>query len=277
MPDFALLNDAPIGIFDSGVGGLSVWRAIRALLPHESLIYFADSHYAPYGKRSDDFIIQRTLSISRWLIKARAKAIVVACNTATVHTIALLRDEFKVPIIGVEPGLKLAAQQSVTGVVGVLATASTLQSAKFRHLLAQYTPACLFICQAGHGLVEAIERGDTRSSSVISLLETYLTPMLEAGADTLVLGSTHYTFLSDAIRQIVGERLTLIETGEAIARQLDKQLSEYQLHTSHQTQPLLRFCSSATHSSLPPLLHQELNLPEAEVECINIPAPQFAR
>ncbi len=276
MSHLASLNDAPIGIFDSGVGGLSVWRAIHARLPNEALIYFADSHYAPYGKRSDDFIIQRTLAISRWFIKAQVKAIVIACNTATVHAVGRLRDEFKVPIIGIEPGLKLAAEQSTTGVAGVLATASTLHSAKFHHLLEQYAPACLFLCQAGHGLVEAIESGDTTSSKVTSLLKTYLTPMLDAGADTLVLGSTHFTFLSAAIRQIAGDRLKLIETGEAIARQLEKQLSEHQLQASRQASPLLRFCSSAAHSGLSALLSNTLDLPGAAVEHINIPLLQPA-
>ncbi|WP_323072459.1 glutamate racemase [Mycetohabitans endofungorum] len=222
-------NAAPIGVFDSGVGGLSVLRAIRAALPDEALLYCADSRYAPYGERDDAFIAARTLGIGRWLASRHVKAIVVACNTATAHTVSMLRERLQMPIIGVEPGIKPAALQSRTRVAGVLATASTLQSARFNALLAQYGGDCRFVCQAGHGLVDAIEAGDIGSPVVMQRLSACLQPILDAGADTLVLGCTHYPFLLDAVRMITADRLHIIDTGDAIARQLVRRLTDLQL------------------------------------------------
>ncbi|MEJ2768038.1 glutamate racemase [Mycetohabitans sp. B46] len=222
-------NAAPIGVFDSGVGGLSVLRAIRAALPDEALLYCADSRYAPYGERDDAFIAARTLGIGRWLATQHVKAIVVACNTATAHTVSMLRERLQMPIIGVEPGIKPAALQSRTRVAGVLATASTLKSARFNALLAQYSGDCRFVCQAGHGLVEAIEAGDIGSPVVMQRLAACLQPILDANADTLVLGCTHYPFLLDAVRTITADPLHVIDTGKAIARQLVRRLVDQQL------------------------------------------------
>jgi glutamate racemase len=223
------VRQAPVGVFDSGVGGLSVLGAIRASLPDETLLYCADSQYAPYGQRDDAFIAQRTLAIGAWLVDQGVKAIVVACNTATAHTAPLLRARLGVPIVGVEPGIKPAAQQTVTRVAGVLATASTLKSARFQTLLERHSANCRFVCQSGNGLVEAIEAGDTGSPELIALLTRYLDPVLAGGADTLVLGCTHYPFLSAAIRSIAGHRLNLIDTGVAVARQLARVLNDQDL------------------------------------------------
>ncbi|MGI4985535.1 MAG: glutamate racemase, partial [Janthinobacterium lividum] len=213
---------APVGVFDSGVGGLSVLRAIRQELPEESLLYCADSRYAPYGERSNAFLVDRSLAIGGWLIERGAKALVVACNTATTHAIAELRAAFPVPIVGVEPGIKPATRASRSGVVGVLATAATLRSGKFQHLLATHAGDRRLVCIAGVGLVEAIEQGDTGSPALAALLATYLQPMLDADADTLALGCTHYPFLIPLIRSLVGERLHIIDNSTPVARQLGR-------------------------------------------------------
>ncbi|WP_353192554.1 glutamate racemase [Pandoraea pnomenusa] len=219
-------SNAPIGVFDSGLGGLSVLQAVRALLPHESLLYVADSHFAPYGERPDAFIEQRSLAIGRWLRERGAKALVVACNTATAHGVAALRADADWPVVGVEPGIKPAAAASASGVIGVLATAATLRSARFADLLARHTAqGQRFLCQPGHGLVERIEAGDVDSTAVVTLLEQFIEPMLAQGADTLVLGCTHYPFLIPAIERRFGNALTLIDTGAAIARQLQRRLA----------------------------------------------------
>ncbi|CAH2775406.1 MAG: Glutamate racemase (EC [uncultured Caballeronia sp.] len=222
-------SNAPIGIFDSGLGGLSVLRAVRAALPDERLIYAADSLYAPYGERDDDFIADRTLAICEWLLSQGAKALVVACNTATSQSIAQTRESLAVPVIGVEPGIKPAAITSQTRVVGVLATAVTLRSARFQALAERHTGDCRFILQPGYGLVQAMERCDTDSPELVALLRSYVQPMLDANADTLVLGCTHYPFLDEAIRSIAGDRLTLVDTSVAIARQLERQLDSFGL------------------------------------------------
>lgn len=263
-PAASLRADAPIGIFDSGVGGLSVLRAIRAQLPDESLLYCGDSRYAPYGERDDDFVADRTLAIGDWLVAQGAKAIVVACNTATAQTIHLMRARLPVPLVGVEPGIKPAAASSASGVVGVLATAVTLRSAKFQHLLAQHDAHCKFICQAGHGLVEAIERGATEtaaaSAELDALLRAYLAPMLAAGADTLVLGSTHFPFLDQAIHRIAGTRLNLIETGTAVARQLGRLLQAQGLQAGPGAPAAHRLCSTGDGTRLQALAQRLLHL-----------------
>jgi glutamate racemase len=228
-PVLTLDKHAPVGIFDSGLGGLSVLRAVRAALPDERLIYVADSLYAPYGERDDDFIADRTLAIGEWLVSRGVKALVVACNTATAQSIALARERLPIPVVGVEPGIKPAALLSQSRVVGVLATAVTLRSARFQALIDRHAGDCRFMLQPGHGLVQAVERCDTHSPEVIALLAEYLQPMLDARADTLVLGCTHYPFLDQAIRSIVGDRVALIDTSVAIARQLERQLDQYDL------------------------------------------------
>lgn len=215
-----------MGVFDSGVGGLSVLRAIRACLPYEALIYYADSFYAPYGLRDDAFINARSTAIAEWLIAQGAKAIVVACNTATAQTIEHLRAILEVPVIGVEPGLKPAAEASRSRQVGVLATAATLRSRRFEQLLARFASQCQFHCTAGLGLVEAIEAGEPNGRAVEALLRAYLEPMLAAGVDTLVLGCTHYPFARETIERVSAGQLTIIDTGEAIARQLAHRLDE---------------------------------------------------
>jgi glutamate racemase len=263
---------APVGIFDSGLGGLSVLRAVRSQLPDEALIYVADSLYAPYGERDDDFIADRTLAIGEWLVGQGAKALVVACNTATAQSIALVREKLPIQLIGVEPGVKPAALQSKSRVAGVLATRVTLRSARFQGLLERYASDCRFLCQPGHGLVEAVERCDIGSPELRALIESYLQPMLDAGADTLVLGCTHYPFLDAAIRDIAGDRLTLIDTSVAIARQLERVLNQQGLRSpARDAVPQPRFCSTSDGAHLKQLAATLLDI-DAPVERVHIPS-----
>lgn len=272
-------SSAPVGIFDSGLGGLSVLRAVRAQLPDEALIYVADSAYAPYGLKDDDFIVDRTLAIGEWLISQGAKALVVACNTATAQAISLVRERLAIPLIGVEPGIKPAALLSKTRVAGVLATQVTLRSARFQTLQERYAGDCRFLCQPGHGLVEAIERCDVDSDEVRALLKSYLDPMLDAGADTLVLGCTHYPFFDRVIRDIAGNRLMLIDTSIAIARQLERVLDANGLRASA-AEPgaipaLPRFYSTSDGEHLRQLASTLLGL-EAPVERVQVPSRRTA-
>jgi glutamate racemase len=224
--------DAPIGVFDSGVGGLSVLRHIRAQLPREDLIYFADSGFAPYGNKPEQVVAERSLAVAGFLVEHGAKALVVACNTATVAAIKLLRAHYPLlPIVGVEPGLKPAAAASRNGKIGVLATDVTLAGAKFLALREQISSAsdAEFLLQACPGLVDQIERGEFDTPATEVMLDKYILPLLERGADTLVLGCTHYPFVRAGIERIVARATTrdvvLVDTGDAVARQLARLLA----------------------------------------------------
>lgn len=266
-------NDAPIGIFDSGLGGLSVLREIRALLPHESLLYIADSKYAPYGEKPERFVEARTLQVCRWLADQGCKALVIACNTATVHAVQTLRETLPLPIIGVEPGLKPAAAASRSKVVGVLATANTLKGAKFARLLASLDGESRFLCTAGIGLVDAIERGDVGSAAVRASLAGFLQPMLDAGADTLVLGCTHYPFLTDTLVEMIGGRMALIDTGAAVARQLARRLAEHGIAAAPGAAPFTRYATTKEARHLQDMVAALLHV-DAQAETIVIePAP----
>lgn len=220
------MNPAPVGIFDSGVGGLSVLRHIRQALPAESLLYCADSHYAPYGSKTPEAIRERSHKLTEFLLEQGAKAIVVACNTATAAAAAALREQFDVPVVAMEPAVKPAAAATRSGVIGVLATVGTLQSAQFAALLENYGQGVRVVTQACHGLVECVERGELEAASTRALLESYVTPLLAEGADTMVLGCTHYPFVRGLIQEIAGPGVTLVDTGAAVARQLSRRLRE---------------------------------------------------
>jgi glutamate racemase len=226
-----LPQDAPVGIFDSGVGGLSILRHIRAQLPHEHLIYVADSGFAPYGDKPEDVVAERSLAIARFLVSKGAKALVVACNTATVSAVRLMRTRFPdLAIVGVEPGLKPAAAASRNGKVGVLATERTLAGAKFLKLRDEIALAtgAQFLLQPCRGLVDQIELGELDSQEVLAMLKRYIAPLLAEGADTLVLGCTHYPLVQASIEQVIADEgyrdIALVDTGEAVARQLGRLL-----------------------------------------------------
>jgi len=213
-----------IGVFDSGVGGLSVLRHIREMLPNERLIYVADSGHVPYGDKSPEYIQQRSLTLARFLIEQGADAIVIACNTATAAAVATLRKQFSLPIIGMEPAVKPAVAATRSGVVGVLATVGTLESARFSALLERYGEEVEIITQGCPGLVEQVEQGALDSAQTRELITRYTAPLLARGADTLILGCTHYPFLAPLIREVVGANITLVDTGSAVARQLGQRI-----------------------------------------------------
>lgn len=214
----------PIGVFDSGVGGLSVLREIRAALPHESLLYVADSGHVPYGDKSQAYIRQRSLALSRFLLEQGAKAIVIACNTATAAAAGLLRAIFDVPIVAMEPAVKPAVTATRSGVIGVLATVGTLRSAQFAALLDRFGRGVEVVTQGCPGLVEQVEAGDLDGPATRALIERYTAPLVSRGADTIVLGCTHYPFLRPLIADVVGPDVALIDTGAAVARQLRRVL-----------------------------------------------------
>ncbi|MFA5325112.1 MAG: glutamate racemase [Bacteroidales bacterium] len=211
-----------IGVFDSGVGGLSVWRELVLLMPKGKYIYVSDGEYCPYGHKSSDFIIERATAITMFLLEKKVDIIVVACNTATAAAISYLREHFSVPFVGMEPAIKPAALHSETGVVGVLATAGTFKGKLYLDTLARFATDVKVIEQVGEGLVELVEEGKLRGLHVEALLHKYIDPMIEQGADHIVLGCTHYPFLYDTIKKIVGERAEIINPAPAVAKQTQK-------------------------------------------------------
>jgi len=226
-------NDAPVGVFDSGVGGLSVLGEISQLLPRESLLYMADCGNIPYGEKTPEFIRQRCVAIAEFFHAKGAKALVLACNTATVAGVSDLRERYPDwPIVGMEPAVKPAAAATQSGIVGVLATTGTLQSAKFAALLDRFAADVQVITQPCPGLVELIETGDLISPAIRQMLQGYVEPLLTAGCDTIILGCTHYPFLKPLLREMIPASITLIDTGAAVARQLQRLLSQRDLLAS---------------------------------------------
>ena len=213
-----------IGVFDSGVGGLSMLRHIRQLLPNERLIYVADSAHVPYGEKSREYIEARSLAIARFLQQQGADAIVVACNTASAASASTLRSRFDLPVIAMEPAVKPAVSATRSGIVGVLATTGTLASARFAALLERYAGEVEIVTQGCPGLVEQIETGELNSVHTRALIARYTEPLLARGADTLILGCTHYPFLASLISEVVGSNIVLVDTGAAVARQLQRRI-----------------------------------------------------
>lgn len=214
-----------IGIFDSGVGGLSVLREIRKVLPDQSYIYYSDNAHCPYGEKSREYIISRARDITEFLLSKGCEIIVVACNTATAAAISVLREEYPIRFIGMEPAIKPAAQMTKTGTIGVLATAGTLKSEKYLRHKEKYASDIRIIERAGEGFVELVERGITSGPEAEATVRNSLVPLLSAGADTIVLGCTHYPFLSDTISIVAGNlyphrQVTIIDPAPAVARHL---------------------------------------------------------
>lgn len=218
-------NNKPIGIFDSGIGGTSIWAAIHQLLPNEKTIYLADSKNAPYGQKSKAEIIALSIKNVEFLLKMDCKLIVVACNTATTNAIQELRAKYAVPIIGIEPAIKPAATNSKTQTIGILATQGTLNSELFHKTTEKYHNTKI-IEQVGHGLVQLIENGNINSLEMTQLLHSYLTPMIQANIDYLVLGCSHYPYLIPKIKEILPAHIQIIDSGEAVAKQTRNVLQE---------------------------------------------------
>ncbi|WP_298221661.1 glutamate racemase [Flavobacterium sp.] len=226
-----MANNNPIGLFDSGIGGTSIWSAIHDLMPFEDTIYLADSKNAPYGLKSKDEIIALSIKNTEFLLERNAKIIVVACNTATTNAIKELRAKYDIPFIGIEPAIKPAAIQSKTQKIGILATKGTLSSELFNKAVEIYQDT-IIIEQIGHGIVELIESGKLNSSEMNHLLHSYLEPMIKENIDYLVLGCSHYPYLIPQLKKILPPNIKIIDSGEAVARQTYNVLNAYSnLHT----------------------------------------------
>jgi len=244
------MSEQAIGVFDSGVGGISIWKEITTLLPNEHTMYLADSLNAPYGQKSREKILEFSIKNTELLIQKGCKIIVVACNTATTNAIDYLRTTYSIPFIGIEPAIKPAALQTNTNAIGILATKGTLSSKLFHKTSKEFTKGINVIEQIGEGLVPLIESGQLNSSEMENLLNKYLNPMLEQHIDYLVLGCSHYPFLIPKIREIVGNNVTIIDSGEAVARQTKAILSKFDLLNKSYSKPLHKLYSNANVTTL---------------------------
>ncbi|SFZ90828.1 glutamate racemase [Flaviramulus basaltis] len=223
------MNTQPIGIFDSGVGGTSIWKEIHALLPNENTLYLADSANAPYGPKGKDAIIDLSIKNTEYLLKKKCKLIVIACNTATTNAIDYLRENYKIPFIGIEPAIKPAALQTKSNAIGILATKGTLSSQLFSKTSNLFASNVNVIEQHGDGIVELIESGKLFSNEMTSLLKEYLKPMINARIDYLVLGCTHYPYLMPLLLELLPKHVKIIDSGEAVARQTKAILEKHDI------------------------------------------------
>ena len=239
-----------IGVFDSGVGGISIWKEIIKLLPYEDTIYLADSKNAPYGQKSKDKILEFSIKNTELLIKKGCKIVVVACNTATTNAISFLRENYDIPFIGIEPAIKPAALQTATNAIGILATKGTLSSELFHSTSQKFTEGIQVIEQVGEGIVPLIEDGKIDTPAMTALLKKYLSPMLDANIDSLVLGCSHYPFLIPNIKKIIGPNVTIIDSGEAVAKQTKSVLKQHNLLNTQRIPPQHQLYSNIDISTL---------------------------
>ncbi len=258
-------DECPIGIFDSGIGGLSVLKEIHQLLPHENLIYVGDSAHAPYGDRSAKYVRERSQAIATFLLDQGVKAIVVACNTATAEAATQLRSTMDVPVIGLEPAIKPAAQLSKNGIIGVLATQRTIDSERLLGLTERYANDKKVLAQACPRLVEQVEANKLDHPDTKALLNKYILPLLEQGADALILGCTHYPFLLPTIRNIIGDDIEVLETGKPVAEQLKRILIQNNLMIDdREKSSKLSFYNSSTDNqylnTMKKLWHKPINI-----------------
>ncbi|KUO69058.1 MAG: glutamate racemase [Lutibacter sp. BRH_c52] len=243
-----------IGLFDSGIGGTSIWKEVVKLLPNENTIYLADSKNAPYGEKSSEEIIALSVKNTEFLLSKGCKLIIVACNTATTNAIDYLRKNYAIPFIGIEPAIKPAALLSKTGAIGILATKGTLSSKLFEKTTKEYTKNITTIEQDGEGLVPLIEEGKLNSPEINTLLSTYLKPMLQFNIDHLVLGCTHYPYLIPQIKKIIGENISIIDSGEAVAKQTKAVLEKQNLLSTSTTKSHHQFYTNAETKVLKEIL-----------------------
>lgn len=227
-----------IGVFDSGVGGLSVFRELYALMPEQDYVYLSDAAHCPYGNKPVEYIIERAEAITRFLIDKGAEVVVIACNTATAAAVKYLREKYPTPFVGMEPAIKPAALTSKTGVVGVLATANTFKGSLYHNTLEKFASDVQVIEKVGEGLVEFVESGQTEGPEVEKVLHKYIDPMIEAGADAIVLGCTHYPFLEPVIGKIASEEVSIINPAPAIALQTKRVLDSLESRKSPSSQCL---------------------------------------
>ncbi len=246
----------PIGIFDSGVGGTSIWKEIYQLLPQENTIYLADSKNAPYGNKSKEEIIELSKKNTEKLIEMGSKLIIVACNTATTNAISILRKSYSVPFIGIEPAIKPAALQTKTKNIGVLATKGTLSSNLFSKTSELFSNGINIIEVIGKGLVPLIEEGKIHSQETKTLLQQYLRPLVKANIDYLVLGCSHYPYLIPQIKEIMGVAISIIDSGEAVAKQTQAVLQKNNLLNNALTPAKYLFYNNKQTQTLNNLLQQ---------------------
>ena len=260
------MSNAPIGIFDSGIGGITIYQEIHMLLPNENIIYLADSKNAPYGEKSKEKIIEYSIKNTEFLLDKNCKLIVVACNTASTNAVKYLRNHYQVPFIRVQPAIKPAALNTKTKTVGILATNGTLKSELLYETSQRFASGVRVVEQVGEGLVSLIESGETDSKEMTALLNKYLQPMLAKDIDQLVLGCTHYPFLIPQIKKIVGNKVTILDSGEAIARQTKVILDQEDLLNYPNTKVIHKFYTN----SHPEVLQNILNTFEKDLKAEQI-------
>ncbi len=266
---------APIGVFDSGVGGLSVLRAIRALMPNEPIIYLADQGHVPYGPRPMAEIQAFSEGVTRFLLDREVKLVVVACNTASAAALHHLRARFSdVPFVGMEPAVKPAAEHTKSGVVGVLATPATFQGALYASVVERFAQGVTVMQDTCPGLVQQIEQGDLGGQATRQILENALLPMLAKGADTIVMGCTHYPFVIPLIEQICGGQVRVIDPAPAVARQAQRLLDARGIRAGgDEKAPVVAFTTGALDSFqviLPQLLGEPAEMRMAIWQGLNL-------
>lgn len=260
-------HDGPLGIFDSGVGGLSVLREVRNQLPYEDLIYIADQAHVPYGERSRDEVFGFSDGIVRFLLKKQAKLVIIACNTASAVALADLRLKYpSLPFVGMEPAVKPAAAETTTGVVGVLATPATFQGDLYASTVERFAKGVKILQDTCPGLVKQIEGGQIESEVTKDILQRALHPMLEEGVDEVVMGCTHYPFVIPLIKEIVGEGVEVIDPAPAVARQAGRLLSEFDLKKGEMKSGKLSFYTTGETGALDMLLKTLLGIESCSVK-----------
>jgi glutamate racemase len=254
------MNTKPIGLFDSGVGGTSIYKEVQHLLPYENTIYLADSKNAPYGNKNQDEIIALSIKNTELLISEGCKIIVIACNTATTNAIAYLRANYTIPFIGIEPAIKPASLQTKTKAIGILATKGTLSSALFHETMDAYGKDITIIERNGKGIVPLIEAGKTNSAQMRQLLQTYTRPMIEANIDYLVLGCSHYPYVIPLLLELLPNNIKIIDSGLAVAKQTKAVLETHNLLNTTQHHPKNIFYSNTNTHVLAGILNEKIKV-----------------
>jgi glutamate racemase len=269
-----LPDNRPIGVFDSGVGGLSILREIRAQFPDENLLYFADTAHCPYGTKQPEQIRELSGAITDFLLAQAAKLIVVACNTASVASLAYLRSRYAIPFVGIVPAVKPAAQSTQSKRIGVLATNATFQGAIFDDLVARFANDVTVIRQVCPGWVEMVEAGNVDGPDVEEAVKKYVAPLLEARIDTIVLGCTHYPFLRPAIERLVGEAVIVLDPGAAVARQVGRVMDAAQMRSSSSSAASVRYFTTGdpdvVRNTIEKLNGHDLSIGSIEQVVLNI-------
>lgn len=260
-----MMNNSPIGVFDSGLGGLSVWREIRALLPEESMLYYGDGKNCPYGSRTEDEVARLTLAALEYLIAEGAKLAVVACNTASAAALDIARQRYDIPIVGMVPAVKPAAQRTQSGTVAILATERSLEGDKFQQYLDEFAAGVEVIPVVGHGFVDIVEQGREDAPETLEKVRQIVEPLIVKGADELVLGCTHYPFLSHVIREVIGNRaVEIVDPAPAIARRVAQLLDENKMTAQPGTMPKYSFHTLGGEDYLEKLIRKS-GIPEGMV------------